>query len=115
MAKAKAKATKKKPAAKKKPRTRSQAELPGAERPNDPDLFDVCGEFIEHSELEAEQKSLKNAARKAMTALIKDKADSLEKDKRGNPTFVYADGERRRAFHLVTGHEVTVEVLADEE
>jgi hypothetical protein len=98
----------------KKPRERVQPEIPGTERPVDPDLFTACGDFLDASDECESATARKRDARATVTELLKEKAASLEEDKHGNPTYVFQDGERSRAFHLVTGQKVTVEILESE-
>jgi hypothetical protein len=96
-------------------RAKQQPELPGAERPDDPELFSACGDFIDAKAEQDIAKTKVGEARAVVTTLLQERAEILERDKHGNPTYVFSDGERSRAFHLVTGQKVTVEVLDGDE
>lgn len=88
-------------------------ELPGFERPVDDELEAVCAAFLDAREDKRRARDDERDAREAATAKLIERADGLERDARGNPTYVFRDGARAFALKLSTSTKLTVEVLDD--
>lgn len=97
------------------PARKANHELPGFERPVVDDLEAVCAAFLEARDDKRRARDDEAEARAVATAMLADRADELERDLDGNPTYVYRDGARAFALKLATTTKLVVEVLDDGE